>query len=104
MGPDPLQLLEQVRALVRERQRHADVCRRAFFQPDFASIAAYIEVGRKDELFDVRRARPEAKKVARVYRKLDIEAAFRYREHERAHELSRDEEGIEFLCRHLGLG
>ncbi|MBN1673625.1 MAG: dienelactone hydrolase family protein [Kiritimatiellae bacterium] len=66
--------------------------------------ALYIEMGEKDDLFAVRRARPEAKKVARVYRRLGVNEAFRYREHEGGHELNRNDEGIDFLCRHLGRG
>lgn len=61
----------------------------------------YIEVGKKDELFDVRRARPEAKKLAGVYRSLGLAEQFRYKEHDGGHELDRADDGIDFLCRHL---
>lgn len=63
----------------------------------------YIEVAKKDELFDVRRARPEARKLAAFYRRLGIADRFRYKEHEGTHELDRADDGINFLCRHLGV-
>jgi len=61
----------------------------------------YVEVGRKDELFDVRRARPEAKRLAGVYRKLGLARQFRYKEHGGGHELDKADDGINFLCRCL---
>lgn len=61
----------------------------------------YIEVGRKDDLFDVRRARPEARKLATFYHTLGLAERFRYKEHAGGHELDRADDGIDFLCRHL---
>ena len=61
----------------------------------------YIEVGKKDELFDVRRARPEARRLAAIYRKLGVSERFRYKEHDGGHELDRADDGVDFLCQHL---
>lgn len=61
----------------------------------------YVEVGKTDTLFDVRRARPDARKLAGIYRKLGLTQRFRYREHKGGHELDLGDEGINFLCRHL---
>ena len=57
----------------------------------------YIEVGRRDDLFTVETARPEAEKVRAVYEALGIESRFRYHEHEGGHEFDQDDAGIEFL-------
>lgn len=65
--------------------------------------ALCVEVGRRDELFDVRGARAEARKIAAVYRRLGLSRQYRYREHPGSHELDRDPGGIDFLCRHLGV-
>jgi dienelactone hydrolase len=62
----------------------------------------YIEVGRKDDLFNVRHARPEARKLEATYRRLEIPQAFHYEEHSGGHELDKSDQGINFLCRHLG--
>ena len=61
----------------------------------------YIEVGRRDDLFTVETARPEAQKVQAQYRKLEIESRFRYHEHEGGHEFDKTDEGIEFLAHWL---
>ena len=61
----------------------------------------YIEVSKKDEIFDVRLARPEAEKLAAVYRRLRIPERFRYKEHDEGHELDKADDGIDFLFRHL---
>ena len=63
----------------------------------------YIEVGRQDDLFSVRHARPEAKKLEAIYRRLGIPQAFHYEEHVGGHELDKSDRGIDFLCRHLGM-
>ena len=63
----------------------------------------YVEVGAKDTLFDVRKARPEARRLRAFYERLGIADRFRYKEHEGGHELDRADDGIEFLCRHLGV-
>lgn len=63
----------------------------------------YIEVGKKDELFDVRQARPEARKLKAIYQSLGRKQAFRYKEHGGVHELDRADDGIDFLCHHLGV-
>lgn len=59
----------------------------------------YIEVGTKDDLFDVRHARPEAGKVRDVYETLGIPERFVYKEFEGGHELDTADHGIDFLCR-----
>lgn len=63
----------------------------------------YVEVGRKDDLFHVRHARPEAGKLEAIYRRLGIPQAFHYEEHSGGHELDKSDQGINFLCRHLGV-
>ncbi|MDO9464691.1 MAG: prolyl oligopeptidase family serine peptidase [bacterium] len=61
----------------------------------------YIEVGKKDDLFNVRRARPEARKLKNIYKRLGIMERYCYKEHDGGHELDMSDEGIDFLCRHL---
>lgn len=61
----------------------------------------YIEIGKKDELFDVRKARPHARRLQATYKRLGIAARFCYKEHEGGHELDKAEDGMDFLCRHL---
>lgn len=61
----------------------------------------YVEVGKKDDLFNVRHARPEARKLEAIYKRLGITENFRYKEHDGGHELDMSDEGIDFLCRHL---
>jgi hypothetical protein len=61
----------------------------------------YIEVGKKDELFDVKYAGTEAGKLQAVYDKLNISDSFCYKEFEGCHELDKSGDGIDFLCRHL---
>lgn len=63
----------------------------------------YVEVGLKDDLFNVRHARPEARRLEVIYRRLGIPQAFRYKEHSGGHELAKSDQGIDFLCRHLGM-
>jgi len=63
----------------------------------------YIEVGKKDKLFNIRHARPAAKKLAAVYQRLRITERYRYQEHPGGHELDRSDTGIDFLCQHLKL-
>lgn len=62
----------------------------------------YIEVGKKDNLFNVRRARSEARKLEAIYQRLGIAEKFHYEEHDGGHELDKSDQGIDFLCRHLG--
>lgn len=62
-----------------------------------------IEVGAKDDLFSVRLARPEAQRLAGIYRALGLAKEFLYREHGGGHELDRADDGIDFLCRHMGV-
>ncbi len=61
-----------------------------------------VEVGRKDPLFSVRYARPEARKLAACYARLGVPEAFCYVEHDGGHELGKDDRAIDFLCRALG--
>lgn len=63
----------------------------------------YIEVGRKDPLFNVRHARPEARKLAAIYQRLRVPEMFHYEEHPGVHELDKSDRNIDFLCRHLGV-
>jgi hypothetical protein len=62
----------------------------------------YIEVGKRDELFDVEKARPEIKKLQATYERLGIGDRLRCKEHEGVHELDKADDGIDFLCRHIG--
>ncbi|MDP7023228.1 MAG: prolyl oligopeptidase family serine peptidase [Kiritimatiellia bacterium] len=62
----------------------------------------YVEVGKKDDLFRVRHARPEARKLAAIYQRLGVPDRFHYEEHPGGHELDKSDQGIDFLCRHLG--
>ncbi len=61
----------------------------------------YIEVGKKDELFSVRHARPQAKKLEAIYRQAGVPERYAYREHNGGHELDTSSRGIDFLCRYL---
>lgn len=58
----------------------------------------YIEVGKADELFDIKYVKKEYLKVESIYKSLGISNNLRYREFEGGHELDKDDEGIEFLC------
>jgi len=64
----------------------------------------YVEVGKKDSLFNVRHARPEARKLEAIYKRLGITERYCYKEHDGGHELDMSDEGIDFLCRHLEPG
>ena len=57
----------------------------------------YIEVGARDDLFDVASARPDADKVRTTYAALGMEDRFRYREHDGDHEFDKADDGIDFL-------
>jgi hypothetical protein len=57
-----------------------------------------IEVGKIDTLFNVRYARPEARKVQDIYEKLGIECEFLYNEHAGGHEIDLADGAIEYLC------
>ncbi len=63
----------------------------------------YVEVGVKDALFDVRKARPVARQLARHFAKAGAADRFRYVEHPGGHEFARGDGGIDFLCEHLGV-
>jgi dienelactone hydrolase len=63
-----------------------------------------VEIGKKDEMFDVRKARGQAERLAATYKRLGIAERFQYKEHAGGHELDRAEDGMDFLCRHLGVG
>ncbi|MFH1568562.1 MAG: prolyl oligopeptidase family serine peptidase, partial [Gemmatimonadota bacterium] len=56
-----------------------------------------VEVGERDDLFRVRHARPEARKLLALYEGLGIADRCRYREHPGTHELDREDGGIDFL-------
>ena len=63
--------------------------------------ALHIEVGVGDEMFAFRDARREAARVQRLYDTLGIPRFMGYKEHAGGHELDVEDDGIEFLCRHL---
>jgi dienelactone hydrolase len=63
----------------------------------------YIEVGKKDELFNVKYALPEANKVKKAYAQLGIPERFVYHEFHGVHELDKGNGGIDFLCNGLGI-
>lgn len=63
----------------------------------------YVEVGKNDELFHVRHARPEVRRLRSFYDSLGSGDTFQFKEHEGGHELDKEDHGIDFLCRHLGL-
>lgn len=58
----------------------------------------YIEVAKNDELFDVKYAAPEYKKVMRIYEQLGVSQSLKYKEFNGVHELDKDNEGISFIC------
>jgi hypothetical protein len=58
-------------------------------------------VGKKDDLFDVKHARPLFNAVAERYQSLGLSERFVYHEHSGAHEFNRTDEGIDFLCQYL---
>lgn len=60
-----------------------------------------IDVGKKDRLFAVRHARPEARKAAAIFENLGIPEHFCYKENEGAHELDKDPDPMDFLARRL---
>ena len=78
-----------------------------FFDAEVAGLVCprhlYLEVAQNDELLDVASARPEAEKVAGLYERLGISERFVYHEHPGKHEFDPSDEGIDFLCRNLGL-
>ena len=61
----------------------------------------YIEVALRDELFDVRYAREEIKRVTPVYKRLGVPELLIYQEFDGVHELNPDNDGIDFLCSNL---
>jgi len=65
--------------------------------------ALYVEVGKKDTLFDVRHARPVVKPLQAIYQRMNVSKKFHYEEHALDHALDTSEKGIDFLCKHLGL-
>ena len=56
---------------------------------------------KKDDLFNVRHARPEVKRLEAIYQRLGITDKFHYEEHDGGHELDKSDQGIDFLCQHL---
>ncbi|NLF01939.1 MAG: prolyl oligopeptidase family serine peptidase [Anaerolineales bacterium] len=79
-----------------------------FFDAEVAALVCprwlYVEVGARDELFDVRLAEPEAEKVRAVFTRLGIPERFVFRQHPGGHELGTSSEPITFLSRQLGCG
>ncbi len=78
-----------------------------FFDPEVAGLicprALYVEVAEHDELLDVAYARQQVPIVEALYSKLGIPQRFAYHEHSGRHEFDRDDLGLDFLSRHLGL-
>ena len=76
-----------------------------FLDPEVACLVCprplFIEVGKRDELFDVKLAWPEAQKAAAMYRKLGLADWFQYKEHEGNHMLDSADDWLDFICRHL---
>lgn len=60
-----------------------------------------IAVGKIDTLFNVRYARPEARKVQEIYEKLGIAGEFLFSEHDGGHEIDLRDGAIEFMCEAL---
>jgi dienelactone hydrolase len=79
-----------------------------FLDAEVATLACprplFVEVGRKDPMFDARRAPSEARKVAAAYRQAKAARNFVFRIHPGGHELDRGDAGMDFLCRHLAPG
>lgn len=63
--------------------------------------ALYIEVGQKDQVFDIRHPGPEAEKVSSAYERLGVPDRFRYHEHPGDHELNKAAAPFDFLFGHL---
>jgi hypothetical protein len=80
---------------------------RQFLDSEIASMICprplYIEVGVEDDLFDIANVPSEFEKVRERYDKLGIPDSLGYKEHEGAHELDKEDDGINFLMRHLGV-
>lgn len=76
-----------------------------FLDAEIASLVCprplYLEVAKRDQLFDVRPARPEARRVAALYRRLGVAHHFCYHEHCGTHELDKHTAPIDFLETHL---
>lgn len=61
----------------------------------------FIEVGKEDELFHIRHARPEVRKLKAYYESLGVLDRFCYEEHAGGHEFNKTDHGIDFLYKHL---
>ena len=76
-----------------------------FLDAEIASLVCprplWIEVGTRDELFDVKYAGKEMEKVRRRYEALGLGHKFGYREFDGTHELDKAEEGIAFLTENI---
>jgi dienelactone hydrolase len=77
----------------------------AFMDAEIAALVApralCIEVGQRDDMFAVDRARAEAEPVRAVYERLGLGERFRYHEHAGTHEFDLEDGGLEFLMRWL---
>jgi hypothetical protein len=58
----------------------------------------YIEVGKADELFNIKYVEKEFQRLETFYKKLGISKKLRYKEFDGVHELDKDDKGIEFIC------
>ncbi len=76
-----------------------------FLDPEVVGLICprplWIEVGVKDELFNVAGARRQAGRVRTYYRAAGVPKHFTFRAFAGGHELDRDEAGLDFLCQHV---
>lgn len=61
----------------------------------------YIEIGKRDELFNCRHAEKPARQIAQTYKRLKIPDRFHYKVFDGGHEFSRESSGINFLIKNL---
>lgn len=61
----------------------------------------YIEVGKKDDLFEVPYARSGAREIQARYRRLKVADRLVYHEHEGGHALDQNDAPIDFLVKHV---
>lgn len=76
-----------------------------FLDPEVCALICprplYIEVGKKDEIFDVKYVDEEFQKVRTVYKMLGVDDRLGFKKFDGAHELDVEDDGIEFLCKWL---
>lgn len=76
-----------------------------FLDPEIASLICprplWIEVGDRDDLFDVKNAKREVKKVAARYEALGRKDDFRFKAFKGTHEFDKDDAAIRFLVERI---